>query len=232
MAAVKALALAVASAAFLAGCGDGGGEGASTPAPPSNQGPFGPPVSPSSPASPSNSGPTIEGVPATTATAGEAYRFQPKASDAEGSALTFSAANLPAWARLNGTTGLISGTPKDADVGSYPGITVSVSDGASKASLPPFAITVQAVGIEGRATLSWVAPTENTDGSSLTDLSSYRILYGKTASNLSKTIAVSNPSITTYVVENLPAGTWYFAIVAVNSEGISSPPSNVAAKKI
>jgi predicted phage tail protein len=87
-------------------------------------------------------------------------------------------------------------------------------------------------GADGRATLSWEPPTENTDGTALTDLASYRILYGRSANNLSKTVQVSNPSVTSYVVENLPSGKWYFAVVAVNNSGMSSTPSNVAAKTI
>jgi hypothetical protein len=33
----------------------------------------------------------------------------------------------------------------------------------------------------GRATLSWTAPTENTDGTTLANLAGYRIRYGTSA---------------------------------------------------
>ena len=47
--------------------------------------------------------PTIGGAPATAATEGTEYAFQPTAADADGDALTFTIANRPAWATFNGT---------------------------------------------------------------------------------------------------------------------------------
>lgn len=227
MATIKVLAVA-ACAAFLVACGsDGGGEVATHSAPPAQ--------SPThSGQSAANSPPKISGTPTYAVGAGEDYAFQATAADADGNALTFTAANLPAWAHLDAATGAITGTPEEADVGTYPGITLTVSDGKATAALAPFSITVEGLssGADGRATLSWEPPTENTDGTALTDLASYRILYGRSANNLSKTVQVSNPSVTSYVVENLPSGKWYFAVVAVNNSGVSSTPSNVAAKTI
>jgi hypothetical protein len=84
----------------------------------------------------------------------------------------------------------------------------------------------------GSATLSWTAPTENTDGSTLANLAGYRIVYGTSASALTNTIVINNPSVTTFVVENLAPATWYFAVTAVNSSGSESSNSNVANKQI
>ena len=227
MATIKVLAVA-ACAAFLAGCGsDGGGEAANSSAPPAQ--------SPTQSAqSATNSPPKISGTPTYAVGAGEEYAFQATATDADGNTLTFTAANLPAWAHLDPVTGAITGTPEDADAGSYPGITLTVSDGKATAALAPFSITVEGLGADadGRATPSWEPPTANTDGTALTDLASYRILYGRNAKNLSKAVQVTNPSVTSYVVENLASGKWYFAVVAVNNSGVSSTPSNVAAKTI
>jgi hypothetical protein len=75
-------------------------------------------------------------------------------------------------------------------------------------------------------------PTENTDGSALTDLAGYKIRYGRSSTELSETIDLTNPSLNRYLVENLSAGTWYFAVTAVNNQGVSSVPSNVATKTI
>ena len=80
-------------------------------------------------------------------------------------------------------------------------------------------------------TFSWSAPAQNTDGSALA-LGSYVILYGRSASMLDRSITVTNPSITRYVVDNLSSGTWYFAVSAVSSQGASSNASNVATKTI
>lgn len=209
------------AAAFLTiGCG-GGDDGAPSSAPQTNP----PPVTAT------NAPPTIQGQPGTSVLAGQAYSFQANANDPNGDALTFSAANLPSWASLNASTGRLSGTPTATDVGTYAAITISVSDGKASASLAPFSISVTATG-SGSATLSWVAPTQNTDGSALTDLSSYRIEYGRSATDLSQSVTISNPSVSTYVVENLTSGAWYFAVVAVNAGGVSSSLSNVASKTI
>jgi hypothetical protein len=163
--------------------------------------------------------------------AGQEYSFQPSASDPNGDTLTFSVVNLPVWATFNESTGRISGTPTSAEVGAYGNVTVRVSDGTHTVSLPAFSVTVSDVA-NGAATLSWTPPTQNTDTSTLSDLVGYDIRYGQSAANLDQAISVSNPSINTYVVGNLSSGTWYFAISAVNSQGVRSALSNVASKTI
>ena len=86
---------------------------------------------------------------------------------------------------------------------------------------------------EGAATLSWVMPTTNTDGSVLTDLTGYRIVYGTSNTNLNTVINITNPSISTYIIDNLPANNvYYFAIKAYNSNGTESVLSNVISKEL
>lgn len=210
-----------AAIAISGGCGGGGDESPAASAPQTG--------SESTPGT--NAPPTIQGQPGGTVLAGQAYSFQPTANDSNGDTLVFSATNLPAWASLNASTGRLTGTPTAGDVGTYAGISISVSDGTANASLPPFSITVSAVGT-GSATLSWTAPTQNTDGSVLTDLASYRILYGRSANALDQEISLQNASLSTYVVENLTSGAWYFTVIAVNSDGVNSEFSNVASKTI
>lgn len=82
------------------------------------------------------------------------------------------------------------------------------------------------------ATLQWVAPTENTDGTALTDLAGFRIMYGSSPDALTQTLQISNPSISMYVMDNLPAGTHYFAIRAYTANGAESSNSQVASKVI
>ena len=78
----------------------------------------------------------------------------------------------------------------------------------------------------GAVTINWTAPTENTDGSPLTDLSGYDIHYGTKSGNYTQSVSVSNPGIATYVVDNLTPGTYYFSVSAVNSAGTESPLSS------
>jgi hypothetical protein len=75
---------------------------------------------------------------------------------------------------------------------------------------------------QSNVTLSWQAPTQNADGSALVDLKGYKVHYGSESKSYSDTIQVSNAGITTYVVENLNAGKYYFAVTAYNSAGQES----------
>lgn len=83
----------------------------------------------------------------------------------------------------------------------------------------------------GSITLSWTPPTQNTDGSALTNLAGYRILYGTSPSALVQIIDIK-ASASIFVVENLTAGTWYFAIRAYNTAGVESANSNIASKNL
>src|SRR5688572_16972758 len=212
--------LVVLTAVLMGGCGGGGGGGSSDS---SNATP--------PPSSGANTAPTISGTPASSVVAGQAYSFQPSAADANGDQLTFSVANLPGWATFNASTGGISGTPTAAQVGAYSNITISVSDGTANATLAAFSITVSDVAA-GSATLSWTPPTQNSDGTTLTNLAGFQVRYGRTAGNLDQTVSLDNPSINRYVVENLSSGTWYFAVVALNSAGVASSLSNTSNKTI
>jgi len=71
-------------------------------------------------------------------------------------------------------------------------------------------------------TLGWVAPTENSNGTPITDLAGYKIHYGTASANYTKVVAVSNPSLSRYVLDSLESGTYFLAITAYNSKGIES----------
>ena len=168
-----------------------------------------------------NSPPTISGNPSAQVNANSAYSFTPTASDADGDPLTFSISGKPAWATFNTSTGRISGTPSNADVGTYNNIRITVSDGSASATLGPFSITVQAVSL-GSVTLSWTPPTENEDGSTLSDLAGYRIYWGTTPGVYPNSVTLNNPGLTSYVVDNLAPGTYEFVATSVNSVGVES----------
>jgi Putative Ig domain len=111
-----------------------------------------------------NGPPTIDGTPTTSVNAGSGYSFTPSASDPAGNPLTFSIQNLPGWAAFNAGNGRLSGTPASADIGSYPNIVISVSDGTLTASLPAFTLTVTATGT-GPPTISGTPATSVNVGS-------------------------------------------------------------------
>jgi Fibronectin type III domain len=85
----------------------------------------------------------------------------------------------------------------------------------------------------GSATLSWVAPTQNTDDSPLTNLAGYIIYYGTDAAALTQTIQVTNSSALSYVITGLAAGTtWYFTVTSYTATGEESARSTVVSKTI
>ena len=179
-----------------------------------------------------NSAPTISGSPATSVTAGQTYSFQPSATDANGDVLTFSIQNRPSWATFSPTTGRLSGTPSSSQTGTYGNIVISVTDGKATRSLGAFSISVRSASGTGSVTLSWTAPTKNTDGTALTNLAGYRVHYGTSAGNYTHTVQLPNKSLTSVVIEDLTSARWYFAVRAYNTSGVESTFSGSVSKLI
>jgi hypothetical protein len=177
----------------------------------------------------------LSGTPAASVTAGNAYSFKPTV--AAGGTVTFSVHGQPAWMTFDSSTGALTGTPTTSQEGSTGQITITGSNGTSSASIGPFTVQVNAppkapAATPGSAALSWIAPTHNTDGSLITDLSGYHIYYGTEADALTTMITVDGGASTTYTVNGLSAGTYFFSVVAYNAEGMDSPDSNLESKTI
>jgi hypothetical protein len=180
---------------------------------------------------------TITGTPATSVTVGSQYSFTPSASDTDGGSLTYSIANAPSWATFNTSTGQLSGTPGASNVGTTSGIVISVADGTASASLASFSITVTSTATTqsntGSAKVTWVAPTENSNGTALTNLAGYYVYYGTDSSDLTQSIKVASPSTLSYQVTGLTTGmTWYFAVAAYSSSGQMSSLSAISSKSL
>ena len=167
---------------------------------------------------PSNRAPVISGSPPLQVTEGQPYSFTPTASDADRDTLTFSIDKPPSWASFDTATGSLTGTPGAIDIGTSPGVTISVSDGTDSASLAPFDLEVQAIQL-GSATVSWDIPTTNADGSDLNDLAGFNIHYGLTSGNLTDTEVINDNTATSVVITDLQPGTWYFAVSAFDQAG-------------
>jgi len=197
-------------------------------------------------------GTSIYGTPTTSATATRYYGFQAWASDTDHKAVTYSIQNKPSWATFDTRYGHLYGVPSAGNVGTYSNIVISASDGISSARLPAFSITVKSVSgttsgsgsgtgttggggttsSSGSVTVSWTPPTANTNGSTLTNLAGYTISYGPSASQLTTNVKVANAGVSSYVIDNLPAGTYYFGVSAYSSAGQSSRVSNVVSKTV
>jgi len=178
-----------------------------------------------------NQAPTIAGSPAANVLEGEFYEFLPTAADPNGDTLEFSISRKPEWAQFDRASGRLWGTPGAGDVGNFTNISITVSDGKYGASLATFDVSVNPIAA-GSATLSWDPPTENSDGTPLTDLAGYRIYYGRNEDNLGQVVVVTNPGLTRYVIENLSPARWHFAMTSVNAEGVEGPRSQIASKTI
>lgn len=218
---------------LLTGCGGGDNSSAG-----SNSGSG----SGSTPPATANAAPTISGTPATQATVGQAYNVTPQATDADGDMLAFSIQNKPQWADFNTATGNLSGTPGAQAAGAVSNVVISVSDGKASAALPAFSITVAAAATQApsatpaaaapsTAVLSWDVPTQTTSGATLSNLTGYRIHYGTNQNAMVQAIEVSSPGTNRYTVQNLPRGTYYFAVRAITANG-ESKLSNVITKTV
>jgi hypothetical protein len=195
------------------------------------------------PASAASTTLTIGGSPASSATVGSSYSFQPTAKDTVRSRIKFDIYNKPAWATFDGTTGRLSGKPTRRDVGTYGNITIRLTDWYGYVTTPAFSITVAnpppaappapANNVPTiSAELSWTPPLENTDGSVLTNLSGYKVYYGNSPDALTQVKAVGNAGLTRYVIDDLPSGKWYFAVTSVASDGAESQRSPVVSTTI
>ncbi len=87
----------------------------------------------------------------------------------------------------------------------------------------------------GVAGLSWAKPTTNDDGSPMTNLAGYQVYFAQgtpvTLAN-SQSVAVLNPNQTSFELDQLAPGTYYFTVTAVNLQGAESSMSNEAIKTI
>jgi hypothetical protein len=180
---------------------------------------------------------SMSGTPTTGITVGTQYSFTPTASDSDGGKLAFSIQNAPTWASFNTTTGQLAGSPKATDTGMTMNIVITAADGAATATLPAFSITVTATPgtptpTTGTAAVSWVAPTQNTNGTALTNLAGFKIYYGTNSGSLTQVAQIASAGATDYVVSGLTSGTWYFAVTSYTSDGTESAQSTLSSKTI
>jgi hypothetical protein len=201
----------IVASALVSGCGGDGLESSQQASPT--------PPSPSA----QNAAPQISGKAQTTVSVGEEYAFQPTASDPDQDLVTFTIANKPKWAKFDASSGLLSGTPTVNDAGGYGDIEIAATDGTNVTPLPAFTLLVRSGDAAEAVSIAWSAPTKYVDGSTLTDLSGYRIHYGKESQNYENSVDVSNASLTRYVLESLPPGKYYFALTALSGSGGESP---------
>ncbi|MFT4925904.1 MAG: putative delta-60 repeat protein [Phenylobacterium sp.] len=138
-----------------------------------------------------NVAPIITGIPATTINQDNRYQFSPIARDLNNHDLLFSIKNQPLWADFDTTTGMLSGTPTNADVGITGAIIISVSDGNLTTALFPFNLKV--VNINDAPTLSGIPEVAVSEGAQ------YRFMPQAADQDIGDTL--------TFSIENQPSWT-------------------------
>jgi len=83
---------------------------------------------------------------------------------------------------------------------------------------------------DNTATLTWTAPTQNTDGTPLTDLAGFKVHYGATSGSYSVINDYPDPNQTTAVITPLTPGMWFFVATAYNAIGTESDFSGEVSK--
>ena len=143
-------------------------------------------------------------------------------------AVTFSIQNKPSWATFNTTTGELSGTPDK--VATFSNIGISATDGQASATMKPFSIVVTDSGTSNKVsvTVSWAAPTNNTDGSTFSNPSGFVIHYGTSSSALNQSVSIGSYNARSYNLSGLTKGlTYYFAVAATNTTNVEGELSAI-----
>lgn len=148
----------------------------------------------------------------------------------EGTASGVNAIASVTWANNRGGQGEASGTETWQTGGitlesGQNKITVTAKDTTGASASRTIVIKRESAGT-GSVTLEWTAPTHREDGTPLTNLAGYNIYYGRMSEVYDYHIDVDNPGVTSYVVEGLKPGKWYFVLSAYDSDGIESNFSN------
>jgi hypothetical protein len=90
----------------------------------------------------SNSSPVVSSDPLVQATVGAEYSYTLTATDSDGDSLTMSATSIPDWLSFTAGSGVLSGTPQEADIGDH-AVTLTVSDGTATVT-QAFTVSVEA----------------------------------------------------------------------------------------
>jgi hypothetical protein len=82
------------------------------------------------------------------------------------------------------------------------------------------------------ASLTWTPPTSNSDGSALTNLARYRVLYGKSQSAMTTSALIEGAGTSSATVVADSSGTWFFKVRAVTTGGVESVDSSIVSKAL
>ena len=159
--------------------------------------------------------------PAQTVTVGEFVYLTPTISNLGSRTITFQ------WIQTSGNpisladndNSYIEFTPLENDLLTFE---VIVTDNQGSEYKDSLSITVLPNNEAGQYTaeLNWTAPTENANGSVLTNLAGYKIYYGHSINNLDLSIRINDPQQSSLEIKNLNSDhSYFFCVAAYNAIG-------------
>ena len=95
------------------------------------------------------------------------------------------------------------------DIGSSTGADISASDESK---------------VTADVALSWVAPAEREDSTSisLSEIAGYKVYYGTTQDQYLNSVLINDGSAVGHIFNGFPAGTYYFTVTTLDTEGRES----------
>lgn len=103
----------------------------------------------------------------------------------------------------------------------------STSTGGTISSIPSGTTT-------GSFSLSWTAPASRTDGSplALSEIAGYRVHYGTTRGNYPNHINITNGTLQSATLTDVPVGTYYVTMSTYDASGLESSYSTPVVKQV
>ncbi|MFG0456833.1 putative Ig domain-containing protein [Shewanella mangrovisoli] len=145
-----------------------------------------------------NDAPTISSTAVTSATQDAAYSYTLVATDSDvGDSLTLSAVTLPSWLSFNAATGVLSGTPTNANVGSH-AVVLRATDGDGLTADQSFTIVV--ANVNDAPTISSSALT------SVTQDAAYSYTLVATDSDVGDSLTLSAVTLPSWLSFNAATG--------------------------
>lgn len=101
--------------------------------------------------------------------------------------------------------------------------------GTTAATGTDSATTTKTQSATDNVSLAWRAPATRVDGSYLpnSELAGYRVYMGTASNNLAPLVDLNDETMTSYSVGTLPAGSYYFAVSAYDTDGLESSFSQI-----
>ncbi len=86
----------------------------------------------------------------------------------------------------------------------------------------------------GRISVDWIAPSAREDNTpiSLSAIAGYNVYYGSEQGQYPNTVNIADGSADSYIIANLPTGTYYFVVTTYDTDGRESQYSPVVIKTI